>query len=60
MRPLTNVLVLPLVTLFVAKWLLFNLWSSPYFHAGHNFAAWIEQVDTSDCLITAGELPSFK
>jgi len=40
--------------------LLFNLWSNPYFHADHNFAAWIEQVYTSDYVITADGLPSFK
>ena len=43
-----------------AKWLLFNLWSNPYFHADHNSAAWIKQVYTSDYVITADELPSFK
>jgi hypothetical protein len=42
------------------KWLLFNLWSNPYFHADHNSAAWIKQVYTSDYVITADELPSFK
>jgi glycosyl hydrolase family 26 len=42
------------------KWLLFNLWSNPFFHADHNSAAWIKQVYTSDYVITADELPSFK
>ena len=42
------------------KWLLFNLWSNPYFHADHNSAAWIKQVCTSDYVVTADELPSFK
>ena len=42
------------------KWLLFNLWSNPFFHEDHNSAAWIKQVYTSDYVITADELPSFK
>jgi Glycosyl hydrolase family 26 len=42
------------------KWLLFNLWSNPFFHADHNSADWIKQVYTSDYVITADELPSFK
>ena len=57
---LSNVLVLPLVTLFVAQWLLFNRWPNPYFYAEHNLAAWIKQVSTSHYVITADELPSFK
>jgi Glycosyl hydrolase family 26 len=42
------------------KWLLFNLWSNPFFHPDHNSAAWIKTVYTSDYVITADELPSFK
>jgi hypothetical protein len=42
------------------KWLLFNLWSNPFFHPDHNSAAWIKQVYTSDYVLTADELPSFK
>lgn len=42
------------------KWLLFNLWSNPFYDSAHNSAEYLKHVYTSDYVITADELPSFK
>jgi hypothetical protein len=42
------------------KWLLFNVWASPYFNPPNNTAAHLLEVYTNPYVITRDKLPSFK
>ena len=42
------------------KWLLFNVWASPFFNAPYNSAAYLKTVYTDPYVITRDKLPSFK
>jgi hypothetical protein len=42
------------------KWLLFNVWATPYFNAPYNTTAHLQEVYSDPYVITRDKLPSFK
>lgn len=42
-----------------AKWMMFNVWTAPYYQSPSNSVAHIQSVYTSDYVITRDEMPGF-